>query len=144
MFFRCFITSILVSTVSAAAEPNQPYWGLDIADTPVPITSGLLPDKIANPVFTASGKAFYFVDRSDKNIYFTQLERGSWSQPKKAGFSDAGHNAEPFILSDGNRALFISNRAVNGVSKLRIFQSERKSSSHSWSSGSVLLESPSE
>ena len=145
MIIRCLLACFLFCSFTSVAGATKPYWGMNVGPTePLSIESELLPDDIANPVFAANGEEFYYVDAKDKNIYYSKIEQGNWTRPQIAGFSDAGNNAEPFISADSHMALFISNRAINGVSKLRIYKSERENRSQPWSRGVLLLESASE
>ena len=145
MIVRSLFVCILFCSFTLTAKTAKPYWGMEVDSTlPLQLESTLVPEDIANPVFSSGGEEFYYVDAKDKNIYYLKIEKGVWTHPQKAGFSDAGNNAEPFISADNHMALFISNRAIDGISKLRIFKSVRENRSQPWSRGVLLLESESE
>ena len=54
----------------------------------------------------------------NENIYFSKKDKGTWSEPKIASFSDPNHSdADPFLTKDGERIYFISKRPTSPTDK---------------------------
>ncbi len=97
---------------------------------------------VGNPTFSADGKEFYFTEEHSRNIYMMKRSNGQWGTPVRAGFSDLGHNYEPYISQSNQELFFVSTRAPgSGKYNGRIWQVKRQPDGN-WGEPVLVLDRP--
>ncbi|MBH1940795.1 PD40 domain-containing protein [Mobilitalea sibirica] len=68
--------------------------------------------------FAPDGKTVYYSrasrDYMKSDIYYSELDNGKWSEPQIASFSSEYVDFDPFMIKDGTKLFFVSNRPIDG------------------------------
>jgi hypothetical protein len=120
------VVALFVVTVSVAGGSDAKSHPYD-SPTPLPqpkifgdgvISTG---DYDLSGCFTPDGKTLYFAKTVPVNrlglIVFSNWVNGKWTTPEVAPFSGQYTDYDPFIVKDGSKLFFISNRPLKGSSR---------------------------
>lgn len=75
-----------------------------------------------NVAFTPNGKTVYFTKSIVRSYLYTicvsHFKRGKWRAPEVASFSGLYRDIDPFVMPDGSKLYFVSDRPLPGVREI--------------------------
>jgi hypothetical protein len=108
----------MLAVAQTATPPPLPYFGLAPSDSVEVIAPGFVSTGLAerDGCFTLDGKEFFYSvwTGSYGAIVVTRLDVHGWTAPEIVPFSGRHSDLEAFIIPDGSRLYFSSNRPLRG------------------------------